>query len=72
MGDLQDPELEVRYDVPSFWPHELRGSSRKHRPYIYRPFFYGIGTSNQSDPGMAIEVQYCVIIVTWLKAINMC
>ena len=55
MGDLQDPIHGGTNLVPYFWPYELGGYSLKIRPEKYRPNIYGIGTSNKSDPGMAIE-----------------
>ena len=41
--------MEVLYHIRPY----LRGDIPLHRPYI--GLIYGIGTSNKSDPGMAID-----------------
>jgi len=39
--EFQDPKMEVLYHI---------------RPYFVGIFLYMVGTSNQSDPEMAIEI----------------
>ena len=55
MGDLQDPIHGGTY-VPFFWPYFVEifpYIGVKNRPYIYIDM---VGTSNETDPGMAIKM----------------
>ena len=56
MGDLQDP-IHGGKLVPYVWPYFVgifHYIGLKNRPYIY--IIYMVGTSNESDPGMAIKM----------------
>ena len=50
-GEFQDPKMEVLYHIRPYFVGIFPYIGLKNRPYIY-----GIGTSNKSDPEIPIDV----------------